>query len=72
MTRAYGSTAFNLPLNASAAAVIAAARTERELELVGEGNRTCLLYTSDAADDLLWLDLGGRRTIQKKNNKQTN
>ncbi|MFZ1534848.1 MAG: hypothetical protein WAT14_11790, partial [Chitinophagaceae bacterium] len=32
--------AFNLPLNASAAAVIAAARTERELELVGEGNRT--------------------------------
>jgi starch-binding outer membrane protein, SusD/RagB family len=40
MTRAYGGTAFNLPLNASAAAVIAAARTERELELVGEGNRT--------------------------------
>ena len=23
----------------------------------------CLLYTSDAADDLLCVDLGGRRTI---------
>ena len=28
---------------------------------------TCLLYTSDAADDLLCVDLGGRRIIQKKN-----
>ena len=26
----------------------------------------CLLYTSDAADDLLCVDLGGRRYIQKK------
>mgnify|MGYP007068840916 CR=1 FL=1 len=26
----------------------------------------CLLYTSDAADDLLCVDLGGRRVIQKK------
>lgn len=40
MTRAYGGATFNLPANATAAAVIAAARTERELELVGEGNRT--------------------------------
>ena len=30
----------------------------------------CLLYTSDAADDLLCVDLGGRRIIKK--NKQTN
>src|SRR5680860_110421 len=32
---------------------------------------TCLLYTSDAADDLLCVDLGGRRIIKKKkkNNK---
>ena len=30
---------------------------------------TCLLYTSDAADDLLCVDLGGRRIIKKK--KQT-
>ncbi len=40
MTRAYGSTAFNLPANATAAAVIAATRSERELEMVGEGDRT--------------------------------
>src|SRR5680860_1854811 len=43
----------------------------------GEGNsdahiKTCLLYTSDAADDLLCVDLGGRRIIKKKkkNNKK--
>ena len=28
---------------------------------------TCLLYTSDAADDLLCVDLGGRRIIKNKN-----
>src|SRR5450756_1617009 len=28
-------------------------------------DRTCLLYTSDAADDLLCVDLGGRRIINK-------
>ena len=27
---------------------------------------TCLLYTSDAADDLLCVDLGGRRIIKTK------
>ena len=27
---------------------------------------SCLLYTSDAADDLLCVDLGGRRNIKKK------
>src|SRR5450756_3208766 len=31
---------------------------------------TCLLYTSDAADDLLCVDLGGRRIIKKKKKKQ--
>ena len=30
----------------------------------------CLLYTSDAADDLLCVDLGGRRIIKKKNKKK--
>ena len=29
----------------------------------------CLLYTSDAADDLLCVDIGGRRIIQKKKKK---
>ena len=38
-------------------------RTEEVLcELLGY----CLLYTSDAADDLLCVDLGGRRIIKKK------
>ena len=32
-----------------------------------DGPSACLLYTSDAADDLLCVDLGGRRIIQKKN-----
>ena len=27
---------------------------------------TCLLYTSDAADELLCVDLGGRRILKKK------
>ena len=31
-------------------------------------SRFCLLYTSDAADDLLCRDLGGRRHIKKKKN----
>ena len=30
------------------------------------GFSDCLLYTSDAADDLLCVDLGGRRIIKKK------
>ena len=33
-------------------------------------NYNCLLYTSDAADDLLCVDLGGRRILKKKNKKQ--
>src|SRR5680860_1905827 len=32
----------------------------------------CLLYTSDAADDLLCVDLGGRRIIKKKKTKKKN
>src|SRR5665809_173906 len=41
---------------------------KREHELVpDEGtNGDCLLYTSDATDDLLCVDLGGRRIIKKK------
>ena len=30
----------------------------------------CLLYTSDAADDLLCVDLGGRRIIKNENFRQ--
>ena len=32
---------------------------------------SCLLYTSDAADDLLCVDLGGRRSIKKKQSQET-
>ena len=35
--------------------------------LHSEERGPCLLYTSDAADDLLCVDLGGRRIIKKKN-----
>ena len=31
---------------------------------------TCLLYTSDAADERSSVDLGGRRIIKKKNKRQ--
>ena len=32
----------------------------------GDQALSCLLYTSEAADDLLCVDLGGRRIIKKK------
>ena len=31
---------------------------------------TCLLYTSDAADERSSVDLGGRRIIKKKKNRR--
>ena len=49
------------------------------LALVGQGAdaasmiepyATCLLYTSDAADERSSVDLGGRRIIKKKNTKK--
>ena len=43
---------------------------ESQAEGVLEQTQDCLLYTSDAADDLLCVDLGGRRIIKKK--KHTN
>ena len=39
-------------------------------ELCVAGVYYCLLYTSDAADDLLCVDLGGRRIITKKKKKR--
>ena len=30
----------------------------------------CLLYTSDAADDMQCVDLGGRRNIKKLNRRE--
>mgnify|MGYP003381640725 CR=1 FL=1 len=37
-----------------------------------EHDWTCLLYTSDAADERSSVDLGGRRIIQKKKKKERN
>ena len=34
------------------------------------GLNTCLLYTSDAADERSSVDLGGRRILQKKKKKK--
>ena len=40
---------------------------EARLERIAAGEGpACLFYTSDAADDLLCGDLGGRRVIKKK------
>ena len=39
---------------------------------VNIGNQSCLLYTSDAADEQRGVDLGGRRILKKKKEKQTN
>ena len=38
-----------------------------DVDVLSVENYLCLLYTSDAADDLLCVDLGGRRLIKKKN-----
>ena len=35
-----------------------------------EKSSTCLLYTSDAADERSSVDLGGRRIIKKKKTKE--
>ena len=55
------------------AAVVLAGRSAEKLEAAAAGLRatdaevhTCLLYTSDAADDPLCVDLGGRRSLKKK------
>ena len=39
--------------------------------LPGQWSSLCLLYTSDAADDLLCVGLGGRRLFKKKKNTYT-
>ena len=42
-----------------------AIRTQKRL--IEQWIETCLLYTSDAADERSSVDLGGRRIIKKKN-----
>ena len=41
-------------------------QTKTVFDMVDEHYDHCLLYASDAADDLLCVDLGGRRIIKKK------
>src|SRR5450756_3225881 len=41
-----------------------------EVDRILARQKACLLYTSDAADDLLCVDLGGRRIIKKKKKKK--
>ena len=43
---------------------------ENKNRLQGREERDCLLYTSDAADDMQCVDLGGRRIIKKKKKKK--
>ena len=45
-------------------------RALREDNDLTQRDVACLLYTSDAADDLLCVDLGGRRSIKKKIKKK--
>src|SRR5450756_2264430 len=42
---------------------------EEIADIIDGVTNLCLLYTSDAADDLLCVDLGGRRIIKKKKKK---
>ena len=44
--------------------------TRPYIDTVGRKQRSCLLYTSDAADERSSVDLGGRRIIKKKNNSE--
>ena len=61
---AFMSTLFTLPLMS-----VHAQPCNAEIDVVHGG--TCLLYTSDAADERSSVDLGGRRIIKKKNTHLT-
>ena len=55
----------------AARAAVCLAATTRCCGTTGEaGCESCLLYTSDAADERSSVDLGGRRIIKKKNNNE--
>ena len=54
-------------LNRLTQATDVATSTTNTYDFDGVGNlQTCLLYTSDAADERSSVDLGGRRIIKKK------
>eukprot|EP00831_Metopus_contortus_P069696 TRINITY_DN62789_c0_g1_i1.p2 TRINITY_DN62789_c0_g1~~TRINITY_DN62789_c0_g1_i1.p2 ORF type:complete len:123 (+),score=51.18 TRINITY_DN62789_c0_g1_i1:118-486(+) len=45
-------------------------KEEKTIARIDHMLKTCLLYTSDAADDTPCVDLGGRRISKKKNKTQ--
>ena len=45
-------------------------RNEKQAKTLTKIIKYCLLYTSDAADDMQCVDLGGRRIIKKKKKKK--
>ena len=47
-------------------ALVSCTELVAEAAVVGRPDDTCLLYTSDAADERSSVDLGGRRIIKKK------
>ena len=51
-------------------AVRAALAMQEEVNAFNEDMKSCLLYTSDAADERSSVDLGGRRIIKKKRNSE--
>ena len=69
-------------ITARAAVPSGASTGEHEMLELRDGNKkryggkgvetACLLYTSDAADDLLCVDLGGRRHIKKQHTTHNN
>ena len=68
-------TSATVNLNLSQSAIsrqIQALEEDLKVKLFERHARGCLLYTSDAADDLTRVDLGGRRIIKKKNDETNN
>ena len=57
------------PLSLTFEDLLARNLVEEDITLTCVSN-TCLLYTSDAADERSSVDLGGRRIIKKKKNKK--
>ena len=58
----YGAVSYSLPLLMMQSFTEASAEATRRVVALNP----CLLYTSDAADDMQCVDLGGRRIIKKK------
>ena len=54
----------------SYSSIFSTLNTKSEIEEIFEWTNTCLLYTSDAADDLRCVEFGGCRIIKKKQQKK--